>query len=229
VARLLPAGNREATIHFEAICTAALEDGRLSINPQAVVVDLSSASPLDRVIYTKVIIPQVLRMAGNLLSGRELPELAFQGFRFGPAVLSVGSGSLSVVANLPGKPVPPAPPPGALPTGGLSMLLSREAMQQVADQAGRHLAGLDISPGAPVQAGGGHASFGVRLAHVSTDVSADPTVINAEVGPDISVSVGVDFLGTAIGLHYDVKPLPPRLSIQLGIGFAGTTRGGQAN
>ncbi len=191
-------GAMATTTSFAAICTVSLTNNALTITPMAVVIDLSQASEFDQVMYRMLIIPRVLNLVGTVLSGQQLPDIDFQGTRFGAAVLTVGNGQLTVVANLAGQPAPAAPAPDRLPGGPFSILLSPQAMQQIANRGTRDLQGKTTGTSGSQSFGIGTANYraNVRLDHVSATVSpGDPTTVNAAVGVAVSASAGVDILG----------------------------------
>ncbi|HEY3364147.1 MAG TPA: hypothetical protein VGK74_03710 [Symbiobacteriaceae bacterium] len=192
-------GYDETTTAFDAICTIGLANNTLAIDPLAVIVDLSHASPDDQIIFPAVVIPQILQMVGTMLSGEHLPDINFQGIRFGDVVLSVGGGRLAAVANLAGKPAPGAPLLDSLPPGQFYLLLSPAVMQSFADSAAAGMNGKQLPPQSGSQ-GFGVASAewnaNARLDHVSARVSpADMTSLDLAVTVSIDASAGVNILG----------------------------------
>jgi hypothetical protein len=192
----------EATTSVEAICTISINalNNKLSLDPVALVVDLSQASAFDKVIYRTFLIPQVLHMADSLLSDEQFPDIDFKGIRFGPAVLIVGTGRIVAIANLQGKPAPSAPPADSFPDGPLYILLSREAMQQVVSRGTQDLRGKRVSASGSRDFTVGKANYNVSLQFdsVSASLTNDLTVVNASLGVSVSASAGVDVV-SAIG------------------------------
>lgn len=187
----------ETTTSFDAICTVRLSQNSITIEPLAVVIDLTQASKIDKVIYDKILIPRILDMVGTMLSGRQLPNIQFQGVSFGPFVLAAGNGLLAVAANLAGKPVPQSPAIGSLPRGRFSVLMSPETMQLLADQGTRSLQGKSTGASGSQSFGIGKASYhaNVQLNSVSASVSpTELTTVNASIGVQVSASAGVDVL-----------------------------------
>lgn len=184
------------TVDFDAIAVAALAGGRLSITPLGVCVDLSGASTNDQLLYRVLVIPRVLRMLGAMLAAESVPNISFQGVRFGPAVVTLGAGRLAAVANLEGRPAPAPPSPEALPTVAFGVLLSRDAMQRVADAGTAKLRGKRLSQS-------GSASFGIGTAAYTANLDvadlalrvADPLTVDARVTLSASASASVDILG----------------------------------
>ena len=185
-----------ATVSFDAIAVAALDAGRLKIRPVGVSIDLSAASPNDRILYRGLIIPRVLGLLGDMLSAEAVPAISFQGVRFGDAVLVLGAGRLAALANLAGEPPPAPPPPESLPTEGFCILLSPPAMQAVATAATSGLRGRSLSQS-------GEAAYGIGTAQYSATLRVDglalhlqdPTTILARAGLAASASAAVDVLG----------------------------------
>jgi|GEM_PF-2217384 len=185
-----------STITFDAIAVASLQGGRLAISPVGVCIDLSHSSSDDQILYRAVIIPRVLEMLATLLSAESVPNIHFQGVRFGAAVLTLGDGRLAAVANLDGRPGPAAPAPGSLPAVPFCVLLSQAAMQGVAAAGTAGLRGKHLS-----QSGG--ASFGIGTAQYTATLTVDglsvqvqdPVTVNANVALSASASASVDVLG----------------------------------
>lgn len=190
-------GVTEADTSFDAICTASLVQNAITIVPLAVVIDLSQASKIDKVIYDKILIPRVLDMVGSMLSGRQLPNIDFQGATFGPFVIAVGGGLLAAAANASGKPAPQTPSIGSLPKGRFSVLMSPETMQTLANKGTSSLQGKSTGASGSQSFGIGKANYSanVRLNSVSASVSpSDLTSVNASIGVQVSAGAGIDVL-----------------------------------
>jgi hypothetical protein len=201
VSRQSSQGDQDATISLDAICTVGLRNNELVIDALAVIIDLSAATPLDRLIFTKVIIPKTLAMADSLLSGRQIPSIDFKGISFGAAALGVGNGRMVGVANLVGKPTPALPDFNALPHGSFYILLSREALRLVANAGAQGLRGQTANRSGSESFTLGRANYNarVRLDNVSAQVTPDVTVVSASVGINASADAGIDVVDIIAG------------------------------
>lgn len=186
----------EETIALDAICVINLRDNKLALDPVAVIVDLSQATPNDRVIFKAILIPQILRIADSMLSGQQMPNLDFQGVQFGLLVLAVGNERIVGAANLVGKALPPVPSLSELPntSSPFYVLLSQEAVQKIADRGIQELQGKSDSTSGSESFGIGKANYSasVRLNSISVQTSSNPTIVQANVGVSASASAGVD-------------------------------------
>lgn len=186
---------------IQAICTAKMQSGQLSIDAQAVIVDLAGASDLDSAIYRLVLIPQVLKVADSLFSDKQIPDVGYDGVSFGEPSIAVGSGRLVGVANLSGKSAPAAPDTASLPNGNFYVLLSRDAMAQIANNGVAGLRGKSASTSGSKGFGLGDAKYdaSVRLVTISVRLSdGNLTTIPADVQIQASASAGVDLFGGVI-------------------------------
>jgi hypothetical protein len=212
-----------ATVAVTMICTLAARDGQISLEPIAAVADFSQASGFDRLIYRKVIIPEALRMASAMLQGAPLPVLTFPGIQFGPMVLAGGNGRAVAAANLSGKPVPPAPSPASLPDGSMYVLLSREALQQIAHSAARPLAGQSRETFGTASFSVGKADYraSIRVGTLTANPSSDLSGFDLSVGIAAEASAGVKVgLLPRAGLSYKAWSEPSPMGVRLGLSFA---------
>jgi hypothetical protein len=185
-----------STVPVEAIVVASINSkNALSLAPVAVIVDLSKASTFDQTLYKEIIIPQVLNLTTSMLSGEQIPNISFQGVQFGSLVLSVGNGLLAGVANLNGKPAPAAPDLTSLPNQNFYILLSHDAMQQIASTGSHQLQGQSTHTSGSKSFGIGSADYnaGIKLNNASASVSSsDLTRVNASVDVSASASAGIN-------------------------------------
>jgi hypothetical protein len=197
--------DQTATVALDVICTINIQSDNLIVSALAVSVDLSAASAFDQVLYKSVIIPRILNLVGTAFGVEHLPNVNFEGLQFGPIALTVGSGRVAGVANLAGKPTPPAPDPGTLPNAKFFLLLGRDALQQTAQKGAAGLVGHSATSSGSRGFGLGNASYNgsVRLDSVSVQVGGDPTVINAQVAIGAEASAGVSLLGGIPGQIVD--------------------------
>ena len=137
-------GARETELVATVIATASLSQNDLALDARALVVDLAQASELDRLIYQTFIIPQVLQATDALFSGREIPDISFQGLSFGSVTIVIDEGRIIALANLAGKPAPPPVNSNTLPDRPFFILLSREAMAIAAQRGGSGMQGKVI-------------------------------------------------------------------------------------
>lgn len=193
---------QETTIPLTVVGTASVANNDAVLAPLAVIVDLSGASPLDRGVYRKVIIPNLLRMAGEALRHYDLPAISFPQLSFGAATLKVAPGRILAIANLADNPAPLPPPPDYLPGGAFTMLLSAGAIQRVLDAA---LPGLsnqrrDISGSQGFGIGDARYDASITLRDLRGFVDPNaPTQIHLVTRADMSASAGVSLLGGIFG------------------------------
>ncbi|NEW06830.1 hypothetical protein GK047_12495 [Paenibacillus sp. SYP-B3998] len=187
---------------MQAICTVAISpSNKLTLTPVAAVVDLKDSSPQDQTIYKLFLIPKVLQMAATLLTGEQIPNLDFQGVQFGPVVLAVGSGKLVAAASLPGRPVPVIPDLAGFPDGAFTVLLSPDALQQMASRGVQTLQGKSTSTSGSENYGIFKANYGASVTLRNVAVSVNPanlTTVHASLHVAAAAGAGVDVFG-AIG------------------------------
>jgi hypothetical protein len=186
----------EETIALDVIGVASLTNNQLVLTPIAAVVDLSHAKPLDRLIFKTILIPQVLQIAGTMLSHQQMPRLDFQGVQFGSPVLTIGNGQIIVAANLAGKSPPATPSFSQLPNTNAPfyVLLSRAVMQQIADREIQCLQGKSVATSGTESFGLGRANYraSATLNTVAVQPLSAPASVQAHIGVEISASAGVD-------------------------------------
>ncbi len=190
--------NGGGTISAQALCKAGIRDGdELFFDALGVVVPgLATASRADQSIYKHLAIPMVLNTVNSMLSGAQIPELDFQGLRFGKAALAVGAGRLAAFANLSGgAPSPPAM--NSMPGGSFYVLLSRNAVQRIATTGSQGLRGESVSERGRESFGLGKATYHARarLESISASPASDLTQVNAQVEVSASASAGIDVFG----------------------------------
>jgi len=184
----------EATIPLTVICTIAIRDNKLAIDPVAAMVDVSHASKLDQLLYKKVIVPKMLKMADGSMTDEQIPDFNFQGIRFGGVALGVGNGRMVSVANLEGKGTPSAPSLGDFPDGAFYILLSREALQKVTDAGTQALKGRTGSNtgGQDFEIGRATYDATLRVENLSGGrVNDDFNGVSAKVAVSITASAGI--------------------------------------
>lgn len=201
VTRTLDSGEvQDATLPVDVICTVDVRDNQLQLDAQAALVDLSSAPAMDRLFVYPLLIPQVLRMSDSMLSGGQIPDVNFNGLRFGEVKLGVGAGRLVAVAGLPGGPAPDLPDPASLPDGDFYVLLSPAAVHQAASAGAAGLVGKEAGVSGSQGFGVGDASYNANVKVTSADAqpAGDLTSLTVAVGVEVSAGAGVDMLN-AIG------------------------------
>lgn len=215
----------QATISPEVIVAARTRNRRLSLEPVAVVIDLSRASEADKQIYRNVVVPQVLRMAGAVLSDAPIPTIQYQGVAFGPPAFAVGNGRIVAVANLRGEPVPAAPSPATMPGGSFYVLLDRQVLEQTARRIARELQGESASTSGSQGFGVGRARYraSVRLERVSASMSRDLTTVEASVRVSARANARVKILFGSVGIDYKARTQPSTVDARFGLGFSNQT------
>jgi hypothetical protein len=197
---------QSAVVPIDVICTITVANQTLVYNAPAVIVDLSAASEFDRALYQLVIVPQVLAAVAVSFAHPHLPAIDFQGLKFGPPVLVIGGGKVMGVANLEGKPTPPAPDPASLPSEPFYVLFSPDVVQRACKTGTAPLIGQAASTsGSKGFAPLGNASYSasVRIDDIAAQPTANPTVVNVSVALSASASAGVTLLGGIVGAVTD--------------------------
>jgi len=194
--------NLETTTALSIICHMSINEKKLYISPMAVIVDLSSASESDKLIYKSIIIPKVLDMAGQMLSGEQLPKINYQGLQTGTPLLAIGNGRLVAVANLEGGSDPATPTAADFPNETFYTLFSRHALQNIMDIGAKDIAGQSTSTSGSQGFGIGKASYNasIRIDSVSiSPASNDLTQADAEMRISASASAGISILPPFLG------------------------------
>jgi hypothetical protein len=187
---------QEGVISLDAIVTVTIVDQRLSYDALAVVIDLSGATPLDRIIYRKVVIPMALDAVDRAFGQPHIPNIAFRGLSFGPIALQVGDGRVVGIANLAGKPPAGPQPDHALPHEPFFILLSREALQIACQSGTADLVGRTDGTSGSANFGIGTATYEgrVRVDDIAVRVEDDPTTVDVAVAVSASAQAGVDVI-----------------------------------
>ncbi len=200
---------QETTIPVSAICSVRInpEVSNISVDAVGLIVDLSSAKPLDKLIYQNIIIPKILKLADSLLVAEQIPKINLHDAKFGKAVLRVGGGKVCAVANLENKSaLPTIPDAKDLPTNRpFYVLFSREFVQKIATESIGSLVGKKVQTSGSKGFGIGDASYDatVVLNKVDAQVLANPTSVFANMNVSISANAGVDVFGPIIGKIVD--------------------------
>ncbi len=180
--------------------TAQLQATSVSIVPLSAWLD-ESAVPAWSQLTLNAIIGAALSQAQLLLGAIHTPQISYGGVTFGAAALTAADHKVGIAANLQGKPAAPAPAAGDLPGDEFYVVLSREALQRVADIGMQQLNGQSASKSGSYDAGIFKASYSgrVTLDRASATPQADPTQMAANVVVSASASAGVDIFGGIIG------------------------------
>ena len=67
------------TVGLDAIVTIGIANDILQYTALGVIIDLSHATPLDQVIYKKIVIPRALKAVGDAFGHPHIPNIAFCG------------------------------------------------------------------------------------------------------------------------------------------------------
>jgi hypothetical protein len=190
----------DSVIAANALCSVTQESGGPRMNALAVTTDLSQAGKMDQFIYKAVIIPQVLKMAGAMLSAHTLPSINVPHAQFGPGVIAIGNGRFVLAATLAGGPVP-AISAAEFPGVPFCVLLSPGVVQLVGNAEAARLAGK-------VLGSSGSQSFGIGKANYSGSITlnrvnaapANLPELRLQIALSASASAGVDLLGPIGGI-----------------------------
>jgi hypothetical protein len=191
--------SQDATLPIDVICTAAIDGNRLKLDAEAVIVDLSAAPKFDQLIYRRLIIPQIIKLADSALTAQQFPALQLGGMRFGVAVLAIGDGRAVAVASLEGRPTPPAPSPGGFAVGGFFALLSRDALQSGVRDAVRGFVGKSIPTSGSKGFGLGTADYSASVTISSASAEPAPNdllTLTGSIGLSASASGGISVVDT---------------------------------
>ncbi len=189
--------DKEASTEVRSICTVELRNNTVLLRPVACVVDLSQVSPLDKVLYRKVIVPKILDTVDKVLgqNGLQLPRLNIGGVGFGDIAVSVGNSRMALAANLSGRGTPSAPGTSALSDRPFTVLLSGRTVEEAAKATVHSIRGKWMSTGGKF--GPAHWSAGVKLNDANAGADSDPTGLQLRLWFDAEAEGWVD-LGEAI-------------------------------
>ncbi|MFF4160895.1 hypothetical protein [Streptomyces sp. NPDC001678] len=194
--------DKEATTEVRSICTVELRNNTVVLRAVASVVNLDHVSPLDKVLYRKIIIPKILDTVDKVLgqNGLLLPRLNIGGVGFGDIAVSVGDGRLAVAANLSGRGTPAAPGTSALSDRPFTVLLSGRTVEEGAKATVQSIKGQWQKTSGKY--GAASWSAGVKLNDAGAQAESDPSRLRLKLWFDAEAEGTVD-LGDVIKKVWD--------------------------
>ncbi|MCY4045403.1 MAG: hypothetical protein OXE99_10005 [Cellvibrionales bacterium] len=203
------AENLDTTIPVKAICAASVNGNALSIEAKAVIVNLSNATAMDKFVISKVLIPGLLKMLNQTLSGLKIPELNFAGISLTAPVVEMKSGYLLAAFNLV-KDGTPSVGDVAIPSDAFFALMSQELVQNVVNYEVQHnVQGKKFDKSGSEGAAGFSANYHAwgKIESLSVKTTSNPLKLNASADLSMSASAGIDtplgFLSDAAGAVVD--------------------------
>jgi hypothetical protein len=186
------------------ICTVVSQNGALSFNPLAVVVNLSQQTPFDQFVLSSILIPGLLNAVGGSVVGIQLPQLAPAGIAFTPPAVDVSGGYLVAAFNMTSSGAPSVPqdqPPG----DPFFALLSPGLVQAaVSFEVQTNVQGQQFNKSGSQGAGGFNANYSVwgKIDGLAVSTTADPLTLSAAASIEMSASAGIDlgFLGPIVSV-----------------------------
>lgn len=184
----------DTTVPIKAICVVAARGAALSIEPLAVVVNTSQSSPLDRYMISNVLVPDILNLLSQTLSGIPIPSLSFGGISLTPPVVQITGSYLVVAFNL----VQDGTPSLAgvqLPSDPFFVLLSPALVQSAVDyQVRTNLQGQTFNKSGNEGGGGFSAEYSTAgsIAGISVSTTPNPLALRANVSLTMSASAGIN-------------------------------------
>ncbi|MGJ4748005.1 hypothetical protein ACQV5M_16725 [Leptospira sp. SA-E8] len=197
---------KETTLkNVSAVCTVKidLESNFININAIALILDLSKATPTDKLIYKTFIIPAVLQATEIILSTKQIPNIDFHGAKFGKALVYVGGGRLIGAANLSSKTeVPTVTDTSALPNKPFFILMSKETSQSIVDKVVHQLEGKKQTSSGSKNFGLGDADYEVEVYanQITAKLSQDPTKVLCNMDVTIDAKAGIDPIIPIVGV-----------------------------
>jgi hypothetical protein len=196
-----PGPATDITKAVDVICSVTLLGKSVSLTPVGAVIDLSTASPIDQLIYKQILVPNLLAQLTMLMAGQHVPHIDFRGLSFGNAALLVEGGHVIGAAFLEGRSgVPDVQSLRSAPKAEFYVMLGRDALQKVVNDGVQPLRGQTDGVN-------GSANFGIGSAHYSASLRFDslnaqirsPTSLNVQAGVTLSASAGVNVLDAILG------------------------------
>lgn len=186
--------NLDTTIPVQAICTAGTHGNSLVISALAVIVNLSNASDLDRFVISKVLIPGILKMLNQTLSGLQIPSISFGGISLTPPVVELKDKYLLAAFNLV-KDGTPSIGNAQIPSDSFFALLSNELVQSAVDYEVRtNIQGQQFNKSGSEGAAGFSASYHAwgKINGLSLKTTSNPVQLTADASISMSASAGID-------------------------------------
>lgn len=197
--------DREATTEVRSICTVELRNNTVVLRAEACVVDLSQVSPLDKLLYRKIIVPKILDTVDKVLgqNGLRLPRLNIGGVCFGDIVVSVGNSRMALAANLSGRGTPAAPGTSALSDRPFTVLLSGRTVEEGAKATVRSIRGQWQKTSGKY--GAASWSAGVKLNDANAGAEPDPTRLRLRLWFDAEAEGTIDLGEVIKGIWDKIK------------------------
>ncbi|WP_263081083.1 hypothetical protein [Endozoicomonas sp. Mp262] len=189
----------DTTVPVKAICTAGTHGSALAIDALAVIVNLSQSSEMDRFVIGKVLIPALLKMLNQSLSGIQLPKLSFASISLTPPVVGIKDGYLLAAFNLV-KDGTPSIENITIPGDPFFALLSQELMQSTVDyEVRKNIQGKTFNKSGSEGAAGFSASYHAwgKINSISVATTSNSTELHAKASLAMSASAGID---TPVGI-----------------------------
>lgn len=199
--------------------------GLFTLDPYKATAD--APSKVDRIFLDKVVLPNVLDQARQVLAGISLPAPQISGLALSVPVPVIEPGQAMAALNLAehGTPTPPFPDSG--PDSPFFVLLGKDAVERVAQLATASLDGqpFHADDSEDVLGSTGYYKADVTMSDVRCEVVWDDDVPSVRVTTAVSGSgsAGIDwFWGSSTDAFFDVT-LEPDPVVTLTLGADGTT------
>lgn len=187
----------DTTVPLSVICAAQSSGERLSLTAIAVRVNLSNATPLDKFLIERVLVPGILGMVNKSLGGLKIAAPTFGGVTFTAGTVVVASDHLLLGFNLAQRGAP-ALEGVQVPGDPFFVLMSPALLKVAVDyEVQKNLQGQPFNKHGSAGGGGfsGNYDASGSIREISVTPTGSPITFHAQTSLSLTASAGIDLPG----------------------------------